>query len=271
VNDLAVVITFHPHPATVVRNRKEPYYLTTPEDRAQLLGDLGVDIVLTLPFDQKIAQTTAHDFMAKIHEALAPSHLFVGRDFALGREREGNVAKLQELGDVFNYRLVLVEPIKNDDETVSSSSIRKAITAGDVHRAQKLLGRAYRVSGKVVPGDGRGKQLGIPTANLEIWPEQLLPKAGVYACLAIFNTLRYKAATNIGVRPTFENQGVSPNIEAHLLEFNKDIYGKRIHLDFIARLRDEKRFSNLESLVSQIHQDIASVDAILAHLPVEQE
>lgn len=267
----AVVITFHPHPATITRGRSGPYYLTDPEYRAKLLGDLGVDMVITHPFNLEISQTPADEFVAKICQSLAPSHLVVGEDFALGRNRAGNVDKLRELSNVFNYRLEVIKPIKNDNLVISSSHIRKALADGDINTAQKMLGRPYRVSGKVIPGDGRGRLLGIPTANLDIWSELMLPKTGVYACKASLQGTMLNAVTNIGIRPTFEDQRVSLRVETHLLDFNQDLYGELLHLDFIARLRDELRFANYQALIDQIKLDIASAEKELDALLVEKE
>jgi len=260
----AVALTFHPHPATVIRNRTGPYYLTTPEERARLLGELDLDVVITHPFNNQIAQTSAHDFMASVQHALQPRELIVGDDFALGRNREGNVGTLRELGRKFGYSINVIEPVTNAKEVISSSRIRESLLSGEVSRARRMLGRPFQVSGTVVEGDGRGKKLGIPTANLAIWSELILPKNGVYACKAYLGNLSLVAVTNIGVRPTFEHQAPTPLVEAHLLNFKQEIYGKELKLDFIERIRDEMRFPSVDALVTQIHEDIESAKNILA-------
>ena len=259
----ATVLTFHPHPARIVRNRTGPYYLTTPDERARLIGNLGVDIVITHPFNHKVAQKSAYNFLAEVQRALEPDQLYVGHDFALGRDREGDVTWLRELGSVFGYALNVIEPVQNEGEVISSSRIRTALSDGDISYAEKMLGRPFRISGTVVPGDGRGKSLGIPTANLEVWPELMLPKTGVYACIAHYADNSWKAVANIGVRPTFKNQELTARVEAHLLDFDQDIYDKQIQIDLFARIRDEVQFSSVDALSKQIQRDIEYTKQIL--------
>jgi len=252
----AVALTFFPPPAVVLKKRSEPYYLTSPDERAHLLGDLGVDVVITYAFTTELSLMSAHDFMASLHAQLGLKHLCVGYDFALGRGREGDIPTLQRLGEEFDYSLDAVPPVQVEGQVVSSSLIRTRLAAGEVDRVEKLLGRPYPVSGEVVRGDGRGKLLGIPTANLSVWAERAIPKAGVYVCRAQVNGRSWGAVTNVGVRPTFENQPVQPRVEAHILDFSDEIYGQEIHLEFLAHLRDEVRFPNAQALVEQIHKDI---------------
>jgi riboflavin kinase/FMN adenylyltransferase len=154
-------------------------------------------------------------------------------------------------------------PVLNDREIISSSRIRTALANGDVGYAQKFLGRPYRLSGMVVPGDGRGKSLGIPTANIDVWKEQALPASGVYACRAFMDDIPHKAVVNIGFRPTFESHTNEPTIEAHILNFNQDIYKKHLTLDFIDRIRAEIKFASIDALVEQINQDINKALSIL--------
>ena len=261
---LAVALTFFPHPALVLGKRNEPYYLTTPQQRAEILGDSGVDVVITYPFELETAQLSAREFISLIHRHLQFEGLCVGHDFALGKNREGNVEKLTRLGEEYGYQVKLIEPVTNGDMIVSSSRIRAKILAGEIERAGQLLGRHYRIKGKVVPGDGRGKTIGIPTANLETWAEQAIPKSGVYAGRIKVRTQDYGAVINIGVRPTFELSEVLPRVEAHILDFQGEIYGEEIALDFISRLSDERRFENIESLVGQIQLDISRAKQLLA-------
>lgn len=253
----AVVLTFYPHPAEVLRKRQDSFYLTTPEERAALLGELGVDYVITHPFNLQTAALSAHDFMAFLHKHLGLRRLFVGPDFALGHGREGNVPRLEELGNEFHYSVTEIPLFKTGDVIVSSSQIRSALAAGDVEKAALLLGRPYRVSGEVVPGDGRGRTIGIPTANLSTWSQRVIPKAGVYVTRAIVDGCSWGSVANVGVRPTFENQPVLPRVETHILDYSKDLYGKEIGLDFIGRLRDEQRFPSVPALVEQIQRDIS--------------
>jgi riboflavin kinase / FMN adenylyltransferase len=252
----AVVLTFFPHPAVVLGKRKDPFYLTTSDERADLLMAYGADVVVTYPFDRGVAATSAPDFMEKLKAHLGLVHLLVGPDFAMGRNREGNVPKLKELGEVFDYTLEIMPPVEVEGEVVSSSRIRAYLAEGEVGAAARLLGRPYRVGGRVITGDGRGRSIGIPTANLEVWAERSLPKAGVYICRAIVDGKTWRAVTNVGFRPTFESRPVSPRVETHILDFLDPIYGQEIQLDFLARLRDEQRFPNVQALVEQIHRDI---------------
>lgn len=254
----AVVLTFFPHPAIVLGKRNDHRYLTTPEERAALLVELGVDVVITHPFDLQLAATSAMAFMEKLVAQLRISHLLVGHDFALGKNREGDVVKLRQLGEQLGYTLDVVPPFKIGEQLVSSSRVRKVLNAGDVTQAAVLLGRPYRVSGEVISGDGRGRSIGIPTANLAVWPERVIPKPGVYVCRSQLDDKTWGAVTNIGVRPTFENQPVLPRVEVHLLDFDADIYGQKIQLDFLSRLRDEQRFPGVQALVEQIRRDIAA-------------
>lgn len=259
----AVVLTFHPHPAVILRNRQEPYYLTSPEERAARLGDLGVDVVITHPFSREFASQSAIEFMQRLKNQTNLLHLLVGYDFALGRNREGDPEALRRLGHELGYSLDIMEPVYNGGQVISSSQIRSALTEGRIEEANHLLGWTYQVSGKVVHGDGRGRTIGIPTANLEPWPGKLLPRTGVYACLAHIEGRTWQAVSNIGVRPTFENQPPTPRLETHLLNFNADLYQSQVSLTFVKRLRDEQRFPDVSSLIAQIHRDILQARSAL--------
>lgn len=252
----AVVLTFYPHPSAVLKKRQDSFYLTTPEERAALLGKLGVDVVVTHPFNLQVAALSAHDFMAYLQGHLRMTRLMIGYDFALGRGREGDANRLLELGQELGYTVELFKAFRLGDQVVSSSAVRAALAEGAAETAAGLLGRPYQVSGLVVPGDGRGRTIGIPTANLDVWSQRVIPRPGVYVCEASLNGKSLGAVTNIGVRPTFEPQTANLRVETHLLDFEGDLYGREIQLDFLARLRDERRFPNIEALVDQIHQDI---------------
>lgn len=259
----AVALTFHPHPATVLRGRNGPFYLTSPEERAELMGALGVDVVITHPFDRKVAALTAQEFIARLHVALGMRHLLVGPDFALGHNREGDIPRLRELGKEYGYVVRTAGMVRVANEGVSSSRIRRCLDEGDVRMAARLLGRPYWIGGEIVPGDGRGRTIGIPTANLDTPIDRAMPRVGVYACRAVFDGVHYPAVTNIGVRPTFVEQQVAPRAETHLLEYRGDLYGKMARLEFVERLRDEQRFPNAEALVAQIHADIHQAKKVL--------
>ncbi len=259
----AVALTFFPHPAIVLGKRQDTQYLTTPVERADIMGSMGVDIVITYPFSQNTANMTARDFVSLLHEHIKFEGLCVGHDFALGKNREGDSETLTKLGDEYGYHVRFVDPVKNGEMIVSSSRIRFGILEGEVEQAAQLLGRYYRISGRVIKGDGRGKSIGIPTANLETWPEQAIPKAGVYATKVRHRKQSYQAVVNVGVRPTFELGPVIPRVEAHILNFHEEIYGDEIELNFVARLRDERRFENIEALIAQIRADISRAKQIL--------
>ena len=254
---IAVVLTFHPHPAIVLGRRENPYSLTTPEERAGLLEQLGVDAVITQPFDQSVAMTSARDYMAHLVASLDVRMLWVGHDFALGHNREGNVAALHKIGAEQGFRVHEFDPISIDGEVVSSSQVRKLLHEGDLKRAANLLDRLYSVEGTVVPGDQRGRTIGIPTANLLIAAEKIIPANGVYACRGVVDGQVWPAATNIGVRPTFDGQSSTRHVEAHLIGFEGEIYKHNLRLDFIERLRGEQKFASIQDLMNQIHLDIS--------------
>ncbi len=262
----SVVLTFHPHPAVVLRGRSGPFYLTTTSEKVKLLDELGIDFVVTHPFTYEISQSSAHDFVTYLSEHLKFRQLWVGSDFALGKGREGDVTYLTQLGKQLNYHLEVIEPVTQDGQTISSSYIRNLLLEGNVEDAAKLLGRYYPVDGKVIHGDGRGKQIGIPTANLETSVEKLIPGTGVYACRAQIMGEYWPAAVNIGIRPTFESSDHQSHLEAHILDFSADLYSTYITLDFISRLRGEERFQNVDELIRQEHLDIGRTREIIASL-----
>ena len=262
----AVVLTFYPHPAIVLGKRQDPFYLTNPEERAALLGEFGADIVISFPFTPQIATTSAHEFVSLLKAHIGMVHLIVGPDFALGRDRGGNVSTLKKFGQEFDYTLATLSSVEIAGQVVSSSRIRKALAAGDLDQVNLLLGRPYIVKGQVVPGDGRGKTIGIPTANLALWMERALPKTGVYVSQAMVNGQTFGAVTNVGVRPTFTSNQDMPLVETHLLNFSDEIYGQEIQLNFIHRLRDEQRFPNVQALVDQITQDVTHAKSYLSSL-----
>jgi riboflavin kinase/FMN adenylyltransferase len=251
----AVVISFHPHPAAVLHGQNFPYYLTTPEEKAEILERLGVDILITHPFNRDVANQTARQFLSQIRQNLTVNHIQVGYDFAMGKNRDGDFSTLQELGKELGFTVDQSPPILDEDGAISSSRIRFLLGVGQVEKAAVLLGRNYQLQGIVEVGDRRGQGLGFPTANLSVWAEKIIPTAGVYACWAFVQGEKWPAVTNIGVRPTFEKKPVAPRVEAHLLDFRRDIYGESLRLEFVSRLRDERRFQSIEALINQISKD----------------
>jgi riboflavin kinase/FMN adenylyltransferase len=260
---LAAVITFHPHPAMALAPQRAPRYLTTPGEKMALLEGLGVDLTVLLPFDRQVAAMSARDFMAMVSRHLRVRELWVGPDFGLGRNREGNVERLRELGQDLGYDLTIVEPVgaAGGNQAFSSSRIRELLAQGRVEEAALQLGRYFSLSGEVVIGARRGHKLGFPTANLEVRPERAVPADGVYAVFAVLGSERYLAVANVGVRPSFDNG--HRTVETHILDFDQDIYGCDLVVEFVARLRDERRFEHIDDLVAQIRQDSEAARQIL--------
>lgn len=259
----AVVLTFWPHPAVVLGKRENVRCLTTPDERAKLMMDLGVDAVITHPFSSGLASLSALEFMRFVNRHLDLYELWIGYDFALGHDREGDFAHLTEIGKELGYRTQAIDPVKNGGDIVSSSMLRRQIQNGEVAVAAESLGRYYSLSGPVVHGDGRGRKINIPTANIDYSLDKIFPAFGVYACWAWVEGKRYGAATNIGTNPTFTPDKESPNVEAHLLDFDRDLYGQELTLEFVARLRDELKFQSVDALLVQIDADIAETREIL--------
>jgi riboflavin kinase/FMN adenylyltransferase len=223
---------------------------------------LGLDVLIVLPFTPGLARTSAAEFVEALLHGLRMAELWGGPDFALGRRREGDVPVLRGLGAEWGFAVRVVEPLMWEGAPVSSSRVRDALLAGDIDQATGCLGRPYRLTGPVVHGDGRGGRLGVPTANLSLPPERLVPATGIYACLAHAGRLgTHPAAVNVGTRPTFDGHGVT--VEAHLLDVQADLYGQTLALDFCARLRDEVAFPGVEALMAQMQKDIAQVRNVL--------
>ena len=259
---LAVVLTLFPHPDRLLHGAVGRYYLTTPEQKANLLGELGIDVVVTYPFDEQARQVRAADFVDQLRAHLNMTSLWVTADFALGYRREGNFAYLKAQGAEKGFDVHQTDLLGNGETAViSSSAIREALLAGRVDKAAAWLGRPYRVEGDVVHGEHRGHLIGFPTANIEVWAEQTLPANGVYACRAWPGANRFRAMVNVGERPTFGGQDT--RVEAHLLDFDRDIYGQKLAIDFIQRLRGEQKFSGRDALMQQIRLDVERGRAIL--------
>lgn len=259
---LAALITFHPHPAAVLAPARAPRYLTTPGERIALFEELGIDLVVLLPFDQEMAATSARAFMERVSRSLRLRELWVGVDFALGRDREGDVSRLKEIGRALGYDVYTVEPLVLEDDVVSSSRIRALLEEGRVQEVARLLGRYPSLSGEVVVGAQRGRKLGFPTANLEVRSERAVPANGVYAVFVSLGAERFPAVANVGVRPSFDNGGRT--VEAHVFDFEQDIYGCDLVVEFVARLRDERRFEDIDDLVTQIQRDSLMAKGILS-------
>jgi riboflavin kinase / FMN adenylyltransferase len=254
-NAPAVLLTFEPHPASVLTGR-DIKCLTTPDERADLLGGLGVDIVITQRFTSDLSTVPAQEYMSRLKETLDLKHLLIGYDFALGRGREGNAARLIEIGERLNYSVEVINAISDESGVISSTEIRKLVATGNVNEAAKLLDYNYSLSGPVIHGDGRGRRINIPTANIDYPKQKVIPSNGIYVCWATIGTEKFMAATNVGFNPTFTPERKIPSLEAYLLDFDRDIYGQVVKVEFVSRLRDELKFNSVESLLEQIHDDI---------------
>ena len=252
----SVVVTFDPHPRTILGSDPGVELLTTLDEKTQILEKLGVDMVVIIPFTKEFSQLTAEEFIREyIHKKLGAVHFIIGHDHKFGKDRVGDEEKLRELGKIDGFEITAVPPVKSGDEIISSSKIRKALLNGDLATANLYLGRDYSFSGLIVEGAKRGRLLGFPTANIEPGSaEKVIPGRGVYVVGCSIEGDKYHGVMNIGMRPTFENQ-TRIVIEVHILDFNKIIYGKKISVDFIKRIRDEKRFESKEELIRQIELD----------------
>ena len=252
----AIAVTMDRHPLEVVAPDRAPLLLSDPRERVERLARSGVAGVLVLRFDEVFARLDARRFVREVLlENVGAHYVVVGQSFRFGRGREGTPELLQEMADELGFHVDVVSPVMVDGEPVSSSLVRQTVEAGDVRRAARLLGACYSVSGVTVHGDGRGQQIGFPTANLEIPPRRLLPANGVYAVNGRFNGVLLRGAANVGVRPTVG--GGPRGLEVHLVGFRGELYGNHLEVRFLERLRDEKRFSSLDELAAQIREDVA--------------
>jgi riboflavin kinase/FMN adenylyltransferase len=258
----AIVFTFDPHPARVLRPDEAPQPLCWTGRKAELLGRLGADAVIAFPTDEAFLQLTAWEFFDRIvRRRLDARALVEGSNFFFGHHRQGDVALLKEFCLQTRIRLEVMEPLRVDGQIVSSSRVRRLLAAGQIDQASKLLTGRYRIRGPVVRGAERGRKLGFPTANLGS-SETLLPGEGIYAGLAAVDGDRWPAAISVGPNPTF-GEGVL-KIEAYLLDYSGSLYGRHIEIDFLARLRDVVRFDSVEELLVQMAQDVEATRRIVA-------
>jgi riboflavin kinase/FMN adenylyltransferase len=261
----AVVVTFDRHPLELLNPPIAPRLITTLRQRAEVFEEIGIDVLLVLRFDDKFRQFPAEDFIHRvIVGALGAVHLVVGENFRFGHGGTGTVEMLKELGAKNGFDVDVFELLEgsSEDEAVSSSLIRRQIAEGEVERVAEELGRPFRLEGHVVKGAGRGRSLGIPTANLELPPKMILPKVGVYAGWMEQGGERHPAVINVGFNPTFEDRS-APIVEVHALDFDADLYGQVVGVEFTHRLRDELKFTDGESLMVEIRKDIAKARELL--------
>lgn len=253
--DAALLVTFEPHPLKILKPEIAPPLLTTPDERKEVLALSGLDYAVFLPFTRELSLYSAEQFVEELLRArFRLRELVIGYDHGLGRHREGDVQTLRALGRRLGFPVQVVHPVEVDGRPISSTRIREAVAAGDVEWAARALGRPYSVAGTVVHGDGRGRELGFPTANLKT-PEgdKLLPREGIYAVQASGRAPLGPGLLHLGPRPTF--QGSPPSKELHLLRFEGDLYGEVVRVEFLKRLRDVEPFASAAELVDQMRKD----------------
>jgi riboflavin kinase/FMN adenylyltransferase len=264
VGGQVVVLTFHPHPIAVVAPDKAPPLLQSLRDRLARLRDLGVDVTVVQRFTPAFAALEPDAFIGQyLSSHLELLHVVVGYNVTFGRGRVGTVDTLQALGARYGFAVDAVGPVTVGEAQVSSTALRQLIAAGDVRRAGELLGRPYTIRGRVVRGEQRGRTLGFPTANLHQRTGLLLPADGVYAVRALLDGRTVPAVLNVGVRPTFGE--LRRTVEAFLLDFDGDLYGRWLTLELVERLRGERRFAGVDALRQAITADVARTREVLAH------
>lgn len=259
----SVLLTFDPHPLRIVRPGQAPPLLTTPVEKKEILAESGLDYAVFLAFTPELSRYEPRRFVTEVLVGrLGVQELVIGHDHGFGRGRSGDAEMLRQIGQELGFGVDVVPPVMVNGQPISSSAIRAALQAGDAPAAACALGRPYSVRGLVVRGDGRGRQLGFPTANLAVASsEKLIPSAGIYAIRGITRAGSFGGALHLGPRPTFV--GSPPTIELHLLSFDGDLYGEEIRVDFVRRLRDVRPFDSVAALVAQIREDVEDARRVL--------
>lgn len=251
----AAAYIFDPHPARIIKPATAPKLLVTPQRKAELLEVLGLDLLIYAAFTPQVAQSSPQEFVQHILvEKLHVQQVVVGFNYSFGYRGAGTPELLKQLGYQYGFNTVIIEPVKINGQIVSSSSIRQALEQGDIERAAEMLGSYPILSGQVIKGEQRGRTIGFPTANLSVDQELTIPANGVYAALASIGSLTVKAVVNIGRKPTFHEE-FPTTVEAHLIDFDHDIYGQEMRLTFFKKIRDERKFNSIEDLTEQIKKD----------------
>lgn len=260
----SVVITFEPHPIRVINSNKHFPLITLYEQKVELIAETGVDMLISIPFTREFAATPARTFVKDfLCDRIGMKVIVVGQDYSFGRRREGNVSLLKEMAATLGFEVIISGWIEVEGHRISSTEIRNLVSEGRVEDATKLLGRHYQMRGTIIHGRDRGaKVLGFPTANLALYDE-LCPKTGVYAVTVECGNACYQGVANIGYSPTFENGQYG--VEVHILDFDETIYDQPVRLNFVRRLRDEKKFSEPASLAAQIRHDIEKARELLSN------
>ena len=262
----SVLVTFDPHPLRIVRPEFAPLLLTTPLEKKEILAESGLDYAVFISFTETLSRYEPRRFVEEILvHRLNVEELVIGHDHGFGRDRSGNADTLREIGAELGFAVDVIAPVEAGGEAISSSRIRAAVAAGRMDEAELCLGRPYSVRGIVVRGEGRGRNLGFPTANLAVAErDKLVPPAGIYAVQGVLRAGTYVGALHLGPRPTFK--GSPPAVELHLLDFDQDIYGAEVRVDFIEYLRPVLPFDSVEALVEQMKDDVeAARQAVDAH------
>jgi len=258
---LSGVVTFRQHPQEVLSPQTRLPFLTDLAERTNLLKNEGVEAIIPLSFTSELAQLSARQFVSLLKRYLRMCGLVIGPDFTLGRNRAGNIDSLRTLGQDMNFTVTVIPPIMINSEVVSSTAIRNALANGDMKRVLNLAGHPFSLNGRVTGGAGQGLELGFPTANLDIAPEQALPADGVYATWAYIDGKAYQSMTNVGKHPTFG--GSQRTVEVYVLDYHSDLYGHELKIDIMAQLRSEERFDTVDELKKQITEDVKQGRAIL--------
>ena len=256
-NTKSVVITYFHHPLETIHKKTFPYLLTERENKEKLIKECGIDCILYLDFNEKMAQMQPEDFLRKIIiDEIGAKHLVVGYDTHFGNSREGNYQFLKDRSSIYNYSIELIEPVKMDNHIISSSLIRDYIREGDMLYAAKMLGRNYSIRGLVQLGHRIGRKMGFPTINLQpLDANKLIPAIGVYVCEVLVDGKKYLGVTNIGYSPTMKTTRIK-EIETHILDFNEDLYHKNVEISFNKKLRDELLFKGKNELIEAIGNDV---------------
>jgi riboflavin kinase/FMN adenylyltransferase len=264
---VSIAMTFEPHPLRVLAKKNPPPMITLYEQKVELIERAGLDVLICLPFNHEFAGISAESFIKDLLvDKIGMKAIVVGKDYTFGKNREGNLELLVKLGTKYDYQIHVLDWIKGATEAdtrSSSTRIRELVHAGEMEKAQKLLGRYYQIRGTVVEGRDRGgKLLGFPTANVKLYDE-LCPKNGVYAVTVVCEDgSKHKGVANIGYSPTFDDHVFT--VEVYLLDFDKDIYGQKIRVNFIRRIRDEKRFNGVSELSEQIQKDVVAARTMIS-------
>lgn len=256
LNGSSVVVTFEPHPRFVLSQNFDMKVLTSLDEKKKIFEKEGIDNLVVINFTKEFSQMTSDEFISRvIAKSIGASHMVIGHDHKFGKDRLGDEQKLRDVGRLYNFDVTAVAPETLNDEIISSTRVRRALVEGDVEKAARLLGRNYLISGKIVVGAQRGRVLGFPTANTKMFEERkALPSNGVYVVDCFLGDKKYYGIMNIGYRPTFENKHELV-LETHILNFNGDIYGETLEIEFLKRLRDEKKFESRDALIHQIEYD----------------